>query len=197
MQKNELMRNMVEENNGVFLASDVVSNGISRTYIREFIAKNDMEKVSRGLYLASDAWPDELFLLQKRYTQVIYSHETALYLMGMAAREPLRFSVTVKRGYHAASLEEKNVKLYTIRAELFETGATEIVSNYGNCLRTYNAERTVCDLIRSRNSIEIQDLQTALKEYAGSKEKNLPLLMRYAKLFRVERVLRQYLEVLL
>ena len=55
----------------------------------------------------------------------------------------------------------------------------------------------MCDLLRSRSNVEIQDLQSAIKEYLRSKEKNLPQLMRYAKEFRVEKILRPYLEVLL
>ena len=61
----------------------------------------------------------------------------------------------------------------------------------------YDMERTICDLIRCRSNIEIQTLQGALKQYAIRKDKNLRMLMQYAPLFHVEKVLRQYLEVLL
>jgi len=52
-------------------------------------------------------------------------------------------------------------------------------------------------LFRSRRNVEIQDLQTAVREYLRRKEKNIPLLMRYAKSFAVEKIVRQYLEALL
>lgn len=58
-------------------------------------------------------------------------------------------------------------------------------------------ERTICDLIRSRSGIEMQTFQDALKQYAKRKDKDLRKLMRYAQMFRVEKLLRQYLEVLL
>ena len=45
--------------------------------------------------------------------------------------------------------------------------------------------------------MEMQTFQGALKMYARRKEKNLRRLMQYAGLFRVEKILRQYLEVLL
>ena len=53
------------------------------------------------------------------------------------------------------------------------------------------------DLIRSRSGIEMQTFQDALKQYAKRKDKDLRKLMRYAQMFRVEKLLRQYLEVLL
>ena len=43
----------------------------------------------------------------------------------------------------------------------------------------------------------MQTFQDALKQYAKRKEKDLRKLMRYAQMFRVEKLLRQYLEVLL
>jgi hypothetical protein len=73
----------------------------------------------------------------------------------------------------------------------------QALSPGGHILRVYSPERTICDLIRSRRNIEIQDLQTAMKEYVRLRDKNISLLMRYSKAFSVEKILRQYLEVLL
>ena len=42
-----------------------------------------------------------------------------------------------------------------------------------------------------------KDVQDALKAYARRKDKDLRTLVRSAKLCRVEKILRQYLEVLL
>ena len=61
----------------------------------------------------------------------------------------------------------------------------------------YDLERTICDLVRSRSHFEFQDFQSALKRYAARKDKDLNRLMAYARLFRVQAVLRRYLEVLL
>ena len=68
---------------------------------------------------------------------------------------------------------------------------------FGNAVPVYDAERTICDLIRSRSNIEMQTFQDALKQYARSREKDLRKLMRDARMFHVEKILRQYLEVLL
>jgi len=94
-------------------------------------------------------------------------------------------------------LTAQGVRAYSVKPELYETGVVKAFSPNGHELRAYNAERTICDVIRSRRHVEIQDFQTAMKGYVKRKDKNLPLLMRYAKMFRIERILRQYLEVLL
>ncbi len=67
----------------------------------------------------------------------------------------------------------------------------------GNMVRTYNAERSICDILRRRSQVEIQDRQTALKEYARSRKKDIPLLLEYAEEFKVDKILMIYLEMLL
>lgn len=188
---------MFDQNGGVLLTREVVSIGISKTYFMDYVKKKNLERVAMGIYMSFDAWMDPFYLLQIRYPKVIFSHETALYLLGLGEREPLQFTVTAKSGYHVKSMTEQNIKVYRIKSELLELGISTVESPAGHIVRSYNAERTVCDLLRNRSQVEIQDLQSALKEYTRSKDKNLPQLMRYAKELHVEKLLRPYLEVLL
>ena len=71
------------------------------------------------------------------------------------------------------------------------------IDNYGNQVPMYNLERTIVDLFRSRNSIEINEFVTVLKTYSKRRDKNLHLLSEYAELFHVSKIVRQYMEVLL
>lgn len=109
----------------------------------------------------------------------------------------MRYTVTVKAGYNPAGLIAQGVKVYKIKKELFELGITKLKTPFGRTVRAYDRERTICDVIRSRNTMEFQTVQGALKQYISEKNKNLPLLMRYAKNFHIDRILNQYLEVLL
>ena len=86
----------IRDRNGVLQTADVIEAGISKTYFMEYAKKMELERVAKGIYLSPDAWEDPFYLLQTRYTQIIFSHETSLYLLGMAEREPLQFMVNVK-----------------------------------------------------------------------------------------------------
>jgi len=197
MQQSEIFNLLLKKNDGILKTSDVVQAGISKVCFREYIKKFDLVKIAHGIYMSNEAWIDGMYLLQARFGGIIFSHETALYLLDLTDREPLQYTVTVKTGYNYTGLTNEGVKVYSIKKELFETGLTTMESPTGRSLKAYNAERTICDIIRNRRNIEIQDFQTAIKMYAKQKNKDLPLLMRYAKEFRVEKILRQYLEVLL
>jgi len=74
---------------------------------------------------------------------------------------------------------------------------TEGKTIYGNTVRLYDIDRTVCDIIKHKNKIEPQTYQTAIKEYMRSPQKNLNNLMKYARSLGVDKTVRLYTEVML
>ena len=58
-------------------------------------------------------------------------------------------------------------------------------------------ERTICDLLRSRNRCDEETVISSLKNYVKSKDKDLNLLALYSEQFKVSKVLKKYFEVLL
>ncbi|MDR1068598.1 MAG: type IV toxin-antitoxin system AbiEi family antitoxin domain-containing protein [Clostridiales Family XIII bacterium] len=197
MASTEKLTTLLQTNNGFLKTSDAVSAGVSRTVLGDFVRKNGLERVAHGLYMSQDAWEDGLFVIQVRYPEAVFSHETALYLLRLTEREPAPFSLTLKAGTNATGLTRQGVKVYKVKQELFGEGVIAALSPSGHSVKTYNAERTICDLFRSRRNIEIQDFQSAVRNYVRLKEKNIPQLMRCAKAFSVEKQVRQYLEALL
>ena len=87
--------------------------------------------------------------------------------------------------------------MYTVKKDLLDVGKVIVKNNYGNDIPVYDVERTVCDIVRSRRNIEIQEFNTALKAYVQRKDKDLNKLMSYAQLFHVDKIIMQYMEVLL
>jgi hypothetical protein len=67
----------------------------------------------------------------------------------------------------------------------------------GHTIITYDPERTLCDIIRSRNKTDGQIVIEALKQYSQSQNKDLHRLYMYSRKFGIEKILHRYLEVLL
>jgi len=188
---------LLKKNLGYLRTADAEEAGVSRTVLGSFVQENNLERVARGLYLEQDVWRDSLFEAQFRYPRLVFSHETALYLLDLTDRVPTHITVTLETSSGATRLREEGIKTYRIKQELFAVGLSEVETLFGHHVRCYNAERTICDIVRSRRNVEIQDMQTAIRDYLKSKQKNIPLLLRYAKQFSVEKIIRQYTEVLL
>ena len=197
MGQYEQLDRMLADQDGMLQTAQVVSAGISKPVFYHYVQDRELERVAHGIYLSKDSWVDAMYLIHLRFEQAVFSHETALFFHDLTDREPTEYTVTVKTGYNPTRLKEEGVQVFTIKTELHDVGLTTAQTPFGLTVPAYDMERTICDLLRSRNRIEIQTFQGALKMYARRKDKNLRTLMRYAKLFRVEKLLRQYLEVLL
>ena len=197
MTRFELLDELVEKGNGYLQTSQVLENGISKPTLADYVIKRNMERVAQGVYLAEDAWKDELYILHLSNSRIIFSHETALFLHGLMEREPKDISVTVRAGYNATHLRKKGIRVYQVKPEIEELGITDIQTNFGNTVRAYDMERTICDVIRYKEAMDVQVFQYAMKEYMTSKGKNLGSLIRYAKMLGIENEVRTYTEVML
>lgn len=67
----------------------------------------------------------------------------------------------------------------------------------GNTVRSYDRERTICDLIRKRTSTDPAVFRQAIQSYIRSKNKNLVRLSEYAKAMNMESRVRGVMEVAL
>lgn len=173
-------------------------SGISKFKFYKYVHENRLEAVSRGIYSTGDDWVDELYVLHQRCPKAIFSHDEAFYYHGLTDREPLVHTFTIYSGYNAHRLvTSSNCKVYTVKKELLNVGKIIVKDNSGNMIPMYNLERTICDLMRNRSTIEIQDFNSVIRVYVSRKDKDLNQLMEYAKLFRVDKVIRRYMGVLL
>ena len=197
MPNKDEMSRLLDAGNGYLRTADVVAMGISRVSLAAFVKEHELERVSYGVYASQDILSDDLFILQMRNKEVVFSHETALYLHGLMDREPFVTHVTVPTGYNGTHLREIGIRVHQRKAGLFELGKTTVTTHYKNSVCAYDMERTICDIIQGKDKMDIQVFQTALKEYVGSTQKNIPTLMRYARELKIEKRVRQYTEVLL
>lgn len=195
MNKNEILHQLIEENNGYLLSSMVIEKKISKMFLAKYIKENGMERVARGVYITEDVWPDELYIMQVRNTAVIFSGETALYLHGLIDREYSGICISVPTGYNATHLKTGNVQVKYASKTSYELGVCTVPSTSGNMVKVYDRERCICDLISDRNKIEVQNFQTAMKEYMSGKGKKLSKLIEYAEKLGMRDEVMKYVEV--
>jgi len=200
--KNELsqlekIRKLLDDQHGSLLTSDLAKFNIPRIYLSILEKNGEIERVSRGVYRLVGSIDDEMFNFQIRFKSSIYSHETALYLHDLTDRTPLFYSISVPVGYHSINLKESGHKVFYVNRNLYDLGVISMMTPHGNEIRTTNLERTICDVLRSRNQIDVQFVNEALKKYVIDKDRNIDQLYNFAKQFRIQKIVREYIEVLL
>lgn len=191
------MENLINKStSGILSTKEIYSENISKGTIKKFSENGEITRFGRGLYTINSAWEDDFFSLQQKYSKGIYSHDTALYLLGYSDRTPSNYTMTFPKGYNSPSIKQENIKVVRVIPNNYDLGIIEIQSPSNNTIRIYNLERTLCDILRGKGS-DIQIVNAAMKKYANSKEKNLNLLMQYAEQLKVKDKLLRYMEVLL
>lgn len=191
------MENLINKStSGILSTKEIYSENISKETIKKFLENGELTRFGRGLYTINSAWEDDFFSLQQKYSKGIYSHDTALYLLGYSDRTPSKYTMTFPKGYNSPSIKQENIKVVRVIPDNYDLGIIEIQSPSNNTIRIYNLERTLCDILRGKGS-DIQIVNAAMKKYANSKEKNINLLMQYAEQLKVKDKVLRYMEVLL
>ncbi|TPF93770.1 type IV toxin-antitoxin system AbiEi family antitoxin domain-containing protein [Bifidobacterium sp. UTBIF-78] len=188
---------VLEEHMGYLLVSEMERRGVSRTAISRFVHEAKLEKAAKGLYVSPNAESDPLFELQYRYPKAIFSHETALFLLGEGERIPLTPTITLPQSAGTARLKNEDVTVRKVSDNRFLIGLSSAITMFGHTVRVYDLERTICDLFRSRSTVDPQDLQSAFQNYMRSAHTDLAKLMNYAREFRLVNVMRPYLEAVM
>lgn len=191
------LQSILEQNGGTVTTAQMNAAGISNERLRLLVKSGDLERAAFGIYILPDDFFDKMYAAQLRRPKIIYSHETALFLHDLTDRDPLSYTVTVPTGYNATKLRKDGFIVFTIKRELHELGTVELTTMFGHTVTSYGMERTICDILKSRNKTDIAVVTNAIKRYAGRKDKNLNTLMRMAETFRIAKQLRSYMEVLL
>ena len=191
------IENTEQTGTGVFTLTQLKNAGTSAASVQRAVARGKLERVARGVYQLPESMEDELYHAQLRRKQMIYSHDTALFLHGLNDRDPLKYTVTVPTGYNTKRLTDEGFKVFSLKKELQEQDIEEVKTSYGHLVRAYNVERTICDCLRSRNKLQSEIVLSGLKGYVRRRDRNLNLLMTTAENFGIAKLLRTYLEVLL
>ena len=197
MSQFQQLDQLMERQDGMLRTGEALAAGISKPVFYQFVRSRGLEQAAHGIYLSKDAWVDAMYLLHLRCPQAVFSHETALFLHGISDRTPFEHTVTAPSGCIPSAAIKAECKVYYIKSDLFDLGKNTMPTPTGNMVPVYDLERTICDVIRSRNKIGTETFLSALKQYAANSKKDLNRLDEYARQMRVSGVLRQYLEVLL
>ena len=86
--------------------------------------------------------------------------------------------------------------MHKVVEKYYSIGRINKTTIFGNEVACYDLERTMCDLIRFRNKIDVEIFQKAVKGYKNNPARNFHTLRRYAKVFHISRQIDDLLDVI-
>ncbi len=174
------IQQFLDNNHGYISTADFLNLKISKPMIKKYVDKGLIRKVAHGLYIDSNSLSDDEYIFQRRYSEAIFSYNTALYFLNLSNRAPHKVEITLRN--------KKRIKcdyeVHYVSDKYYDIGIIEIESIFGNPIRVYNAERSICDMLRN-GEFELELQNTILRNYFRSKEKNLDKLLEFAKIFKI------------
>ena len=190
-----IIESKLEQNNGILSSRDIKALNIPSIYLTRMVNEGILNRVSRGIYLSAKGDYDEYYLFQKQYRVPIFSYASALYLHQFTDDIYPVLEVTVYRGYNVHRINNVNLVHYVTK-DIYELGITECKTVYGNIVKTYDLERTLCDFIKNRNKIDTELFSKTLHRYMRYKNRNLNRLYDYAKKMKIYDKVKSILEVI-
>lgn len=197
MNINQTIYDEIKKNNNMITTSQVLSLGYSKQLLTNYVKEGLLERCRHGVYTLPNAVHDDMYTLMLRSDKIVFSHDTALFLNGLSERTPFMHTVTIPSNAALPNSLKGKCTCFYVKPELHDIGVIEKNTTFGNTVRCYNIERTICDFLRCRNRCDEETVISAIKNYAIYDKKNLNLLSVYAKQFKVAKELKKYLEVLL
>jgi predicted transcriptional regulator of viral defense system len=187
----------IMKNNGELITTrGLEEKGISRVYLSKTEKENVIEKIDRGIYATRDYKYDEYYIFQLKYPKTVFSYNTALYLYEMTERTPINIDVTTYREYNPHRFKEF-ANVHKVNKDYFDLGVSYKNTPLGAKVRVYNLERTVCDIIKDKDSIDIEIRNKAIKNCIKSKEFNASLMFEYAKKMKIYDKVKSYMEAII
>ena len=187
---------IMKKNNEIITPSQLEKKGISRVYLSRMEREGIIEKIDRGIYVTKDFKYDEYYLFQLKYPKAVFSYNTALYFYEMTERTPIKMDVSIPKNYNPHRFKNI-VNVYRINDELFDLGIVYRKSPQGQNVKIYNLERTVCDIIKDKNSLDIEIRNKAIKKAIRSKEFNASKMFEYAKKMNIYDQVKNYMEAII
>lgn len=181
---------------GYFRLSQCEALGITPMQVYGLVRMGKVVREAAGLFRLASAVEDELYALSLRFEKLVFSHTTALYLLGYSDQAPFRIDVTVPRGFHSAELS-KSCAVRQCAAKLRGMGIERVRTHEGNFVPVYSIERTLCELLHAPRDFDKQIFLPALRQFAFQAKRDQLKLFEFARLFRVEEKMTLYLESVL
>ena len=183
---------------GVLRPRDLAQHHIPRQYLLRLQRRGQLQKVGRGLYVASETHLTEHHSLVeacKRVPRGIICVLSALRFHGLTTQAPFEAWIAIDDKAWLPKADNPRLHVVRFSGEALTSGIEEHVIEQVN-VRIYGPAKTVADCFKYRNKIGLDVALEALRDCWRHRRATMDELWKYAKVCRVANVMRPYLEAI-
>ncbi len=158
-----------------------------------------LELLSRGLYSLTD-WPlssdPDLTTVALKIPKAVICLVSALAFHELTTQIPDAVDIAIDHKARRPTLDYPPIRVFWFSGRAFDEGI-ETHTIDGTPVQVYGPAKTIADTLKYRNQIGLVIALEALKLYQQHRDFNLKELLHYARICRVSKLIRPYLEILL
>ena len=195
----EKAKKIFRKRGGMLKTGEALAAGIHPRTLYEMQRSGILEQLTRGLYRLADLPPlgnPDLISVSLKIPNGVICLISALAYHEITTQVPHEVYVALERGTEAPRLNHPPIRVFWFSGQAFIHGIQTHKID-GVSVRIYNLEKTIADCFKYRNKIGLDTAIEALKLYREKKRFRSEELMQFARVCRVEKVIRPYLEALL
>jgi len=184
---------------GVVSTGEVRSEAIHPEYLRQLCAEGRLVRVGRGLYRLPDAHVTVhhgLVQASKAIPRGVICLLSALRFHEVGTQAPHEVWIAIDRRAARPRVKHLRMRIVRFSGKALTEGIEERRVE-GVTVRIYNPAKTVADCFKYRNKIGLDVALEALRDVIRERKSSTDELWRYAKVCRVTKIIRPYMEAIL
>lgn len=197
--KFESYKEVFRKNKGILRVSTAIRKGIPKHIIYAMIRNHDLVQEARGLYRLAESEPlgnPDLVHVSLLIPKSVICLISSLYIHGLTTQIPKQVYIALPQGVKERKIDYPPLRVFHLSKRIFLAGIEKHVMD-GITVQVYDKEKTVTDCFKYRKQIGPEVALEALKDYMRQTSPDLHRLMNYARINRVEKLIRPYVETLL
>jgi predicted transcriptional regulator of viral defense system len=186
-------------NNGILRASKAIKLGVPQHVLYEMVKSGELVREAQGIYRLSNSDPlgnPDLVNLSLRVPRAVFCLISALYFHELTTQIPHSVYFALPRDVKTPKVYYPPVWVFHYSQASYQAGIVEHELD-GVRVKIYDREKTIADCFKFRQKVGMDVALEAVKDYFTQPAPNVSLLLKYARVNRVEKIMRPYLEALL
>lgn len=193
----DTLRMLFSSHNYIMTTAELTDSKLYYADIKQLLDEGLIERVRRGYYhWTQDYGESEVVIINRLFPDAVLCMETALFYYGYSDRTPAEWNFAIDKNVskRRTIIDYPFIKAYRVESELVTLGET-----YGEIdfhkVRIYDRDRTICDVLRNMNKMDKEIFNKAIQNYVTDPKKNIPNIMQYAKVLRVQKRVKDLIGV--
>lgn len=202
MEKNKSYSSAIEifkKNSGILRMSEAMKQGIPQYMIYYLLSEGVLIREERGLYRLNTKFqfsnPD-LIYISLLVPKAVICLTSALYFYQLTTQIPSAINIALPKNIRLPKIDYPPIDVVWLSSKVYSAGIDEQVLD-GIMIKIYSPEKTITDCFKFRSKIGHDIAIEALKDYMQKYPPKINELMEYARVNRVEKLMRPYLETLI